>query len=356
MQTKVEHVAKRVAKTPGARSLIIRIPPDWKHSSFPKRTSAEEFQDAKARRISDLSAKRNLGLLLARLQGWNKITYVDDDIMLSGARSITRLAGQLDGHQVAGMVVRNYPDNSVICHARRLAGLWQDVFVTGAVLGVNCNGQQLSFFPEIYNEDWFFFAKEAAARNLPHAGHARQVEYDPFATPDRACREEFGDLLAEGLYTLFGLEDPSVPIEKQLRAAKAPYWSQFIDARREVLTETQSRLNGFLDQDGDGRLYSALASLAAARNQLEASITADLCVSFVDAWRRDLYDWQKFSNSLGNVGSIRAGMDILELSTWTLAKFGAAVVDAETGVDDFEAPVIEAEASVVGSDVALVGS
>jgi len=76
----------------------------------------------------------------------------------------------------------------------------------------------------------------------------------------------------------------------------------------------------------------------------------------MDAWRRDLYDWQKFSNSLGNVGSIRAGMDILELSTWTLAKFGAAVVDAETGVDDFEAPVIEAEASVVGSDVALVGS
>ena len=86
------------------------------------------------------------------------------------------------------MVVREFPDNSVVCHARRLAGLAQDVFVTGAVLGVHCNSLPLSFFPDIYNEDWFFFAKEAAARKLPRVGHARQAEYDPFASPDRARR------------------------------------------------------------------------------------------------------------------------------------------------------------------------
>ena len=106
------------------------------------------------------------------------------------------------------MVVEQHPDNSVVCHARRLAGMSQDVFVTGAVLGVHCNNLPLSFFPDIYNEDWFFFAEEAAPRRLPRVGRARQLEYDPFANPDRARREEFGDLLAEGLYALFGEASP----------------------------------------------------------------------------------------------------------------------------------------------------
>ena len=100
--------------------------------------------------------------------------------------SLARLAGQLETHQVAGMVVRRFPDNSVVCHARRLAGLTQDVFVSGAVLGVHCNSLPLSLFPDIYNEDWFFFAKEAARRRLPRVGHAVQEQYEPFADPQRA--------------------------------------------------------------------------------------------------------------------------------------------------------------------------
>ena len=63
-----------------------------------------------------------------------------------------------------------------------------------------------------------------------------QLEYDPFASPDRARREEFGDLLAEGLYALIGEVDPSVPFDEQLRAADEAYWSRFIDARHNVIT------------------------------------------------------------------------------------------------------------------------
>ena len=97
--------------------------------------------------------------------------------------NIARLAGQLEMHQVAGMVVRRFPDNSVVCHARRLAGLAQDVFVTGAVLGVHCNSLPLSLFPDIYNEDWFFFAEEGLRSALPRVGHAVQAEYDPSRIP-----------------------------------------------------------------------------------------------------------------------------------------------------------------------------
>ena len=326
-QTKAEQVARRVARTPGARSLVVQISQDWTHPRFPKRTSDERFQRANANRKSDLSAKRNLGLLLARLYGWNKIAFVDDDVTLSQTDCIARLAGQLDEHQVAGMVVRRHPDNSVVCHARRLAGLSQDVFVTGAVLGAHCNSLPLSFFPDIYNEDWFFFSQEAAARKLPRVGTARQAEYDPFASPDRARREEFGDLLGEGLYALIGTERPDVPFNEQLRAAMEGYWSRFIQARRGVLAETMTLLSAFLDKDPDNdEVTSALASLVAAQSQLDSAITPELCVDFLDAWQADLNDWRRFSNGVNNVGSTREAMEFLQLETWIVADFGSAVL------------------------------
>ena len=337
-QTKVADVAKRVAGTPGARSLIAQIPDGWNHTEFPIRTSADRFQNACANRSSDLSAKRNIGVLLGRLLGWTKVVFVDDDITSLPINDLARLAGKLDNHQIAGLRVLRHPDNSVVCHARRLANLPQDVFVTGAVLGVHCGDLPLSFFPDIYNEDWFFFAKEAAARDLPHVGLARQLPYDPFDSPDRARREEFGDLLAEGLYALIGEEDPSVPIDDQLRGATAAYWSRFIDARREVLTETMTLLWDFLNKDPDnGRVFSALASLAAAASQLDM-ITPDLCMNFIHAWREDLDDWQRFSNGVNNVDTTREAMDFLQLKTWTLAGFGAPEVDSERAPDQVTSP------------------
>jgi hypothetical protein len=327
-QTRVGHVAKRVATTPGARSLIVPIPNGWKHPRFPTQTSAAEFQTANANRDSDLSAKRNVGLLLARLHGWNKIVFVDDDI--THMDNIARLAGQLDRHQVAGMYVRQFPDNSVVCHARRLARMKQDIFVTGAVLGVHCNSLPLSFFPDIYNEDWFFFAKEAAAGKLPGVGNARQLRYDPFASPDRARREEFGDLLAEGLYAFIDEGDRSRPFDEQLRAAGQSYWSRFIDARCVVITEAKTTLHRLRDLGvSNGHLSSALNCVAAAESQLN-TITPDLCVNFINAWRDDLDHWQRFSNAVNNVGSTREAMNFLELRRWTLAEFGAVVVDCET--------------------------
>jgi hypothetical protein len=319
-QTKAEQVAERVSTSRGARALVVEIPENWGHPRFPTQTSSPAFGSANADRASDLSAKRNIGLLLARLQGWNKIAFLDDDITISRPGNIARLAAQLDRHQVAGMIVRKHPDNSVVCHARRDAGLQQDVFLTGAALGVHCNSLPLSFFPDIYNEDWLFFAPEAAGRQLPRVGYAQQPKYDPYARPERARCEEFGDLLAEGLYALIAEEHPSLPFGEQLRAATKTYWSKFIEARRQVLTETKTLLVDYLDKNGQSRrVFSAIASLEAAESQL-AKITAGLCVHFINAWREDLANWQDFSNPVNNVGSTLEAMDFLGLKTWTMVE------------------------------------
>ena len=340
-QIRAEQVAERVSTSPGARALVVEIPEKWSHPMFPTRTSDQVFRRASANRDSDLSAKRNIGLLLARLHGWNKIVFVDDDVTLSRTDNVARLAGQLDRYQMAGMIVRDYPDNSVVCHARRAAGLQQDVFLTGAVLGVHCNNLPLSFFPDIYNEDWFFFAREAASRQLRRVGQATQLEYNPYASPDRARREEFGDLLAEGLFALMDQVDPSVRFRDQLRTANEAYWSQFIDARHAVITGTMRLLADAVERTGDNtRFPSALASLAAAQNQLDHMITTDDCVSFVDAWQDDLEEWQSFSTGVNNVENTRDAMDFLQLNTWIRAEFGAAAIESknESGRSEVSRP------------------
>jgi hypothetical protein len=89
-------------------------------------------------------------------------------------------------------------------------------------------------------------------------GNATQAEYDPFQSPDRARRDEFGDLLAEGLYALIGEGNPGVPLDDQLVAATPTFWSRFIDARRKVLAETKAMLENFLDRNqANHRAFSA---------------------------------------------------------------------------------------------------
>jgi hypothetical protein len=316
-KAKIDEVAEQAARTPAARSLVVEVSKTWTHPDFPRRTSARPFREASANRRSDLSAKRNIGLLLARLHGWTKIVFADDDIVSLQADSLIRLARQLENHQVAGMVVRDHPDNSVVCHARRVVGRWQDVFVSGAVLGVGCNDLPLSFFPDIYNEDWLFFAGAAADHELPSVGEAKQAKYDPFANPDRARWEEFGDLLAEGLYALFGRQGRGLPFDQRLGAATSAYWWFFIEARLKLINRTLRLLNRLLDCDpNNSEASSALKSLSAAKSQLKVAIKPDLCTNFIDAWLEDLEDWQKFSSGVNNVGTTAEAMDFLGLQNW----------------------------------------
>jgi hypothetical protein len=64
----------------------------------------------------------------------------------------------------------------------------------------------------------------------------------------------------------------------------------------------------------------------AAESQLD-TITPDLCVNFLSAWRDDLHDWQRFSAGVNNVGSTGQAMDFLQLATWTRAEFGTLAVE-----------------------------
>ena len=96
------------------------------------------------------------------------------------------LAAALEDHSVSALIPKQYPDNSVVCHAHRLGGGHQDVFASASGIGVRCDRDELAFFPNVYNEDWFFFADEAASHRIAKVGESRQRKYDPYDDPRRA--------------------------------------------------------------------------------------------------------------------------------------------------------------------------
>jgi hypothetical protein len=314
----VEATARIVARTPGCRALIIDIPDDHDHPDLHFETSPM-IAAFSAGRASNLSLKRNLGLMLARLLGWRKIMFLDDDLFGISAEHLRKVAGGLERTQVAGMVARSFPDNSVVCHANRDSGGRQDNFVTGAALGVNCSNLPLAFFPDVYNEDWLFFANHAAAGGVMSVGNVRQDNYQPYADPERAAREEFGDLLAEGLYALFDSGEG-------LGEATAQYWAHFIGVRERFIECIQTRL---LEVESNQGLLAA-ESMRHSRKQLDVIRPAD-CAAYLGAWQEDLRVFATTTNALPGVETFAEALDYLNLPTWREARFGVTQMECVSG-------------------------
>lgn len=251
---------------------------------------------------TDLSSKRNIGLLLARMLKWQRIFFLDDDIRDVTYSNLQDTVDMLGSYFAAGLWITNYPDNSVVCHANRVTGANQDVFVSGAALAVNCD-VEMGFFPEIYNEDWLFFFDYASRGKLANSLlKAAQLEYRPFAQPKRAAWQEFGDAIAEGLYSLIHLH---LPIE----AATREYWAYFLEARRIFLEDVITRAEAARSDMPDG----LTASVREAVKTLQ-KIHPVLCERYVQAWREDMADWSKRLNGVPQMPSIEAALRELRLT------------------------------------------
>jgi hypothetical protein len=234
-------------------------------------------------RDSDTSKKRNLALLLARVAGWNRILFLDDDIYGIRPGDAGAVVGLLDRFDVVGMHNAGYPDNSVVCHAYRELGTRQEQFVGAGALAV-APLSSYAFFPNIYNQDWFFVIGHGEDPKVAATGEMRQRNYDPFVVGERPYREEFGDCLAEGLFWLLdhGLE---------LEQADLAHWRDFLSRRGYFLDELIEQISKL---DGDPlKRKRMLVALQIARGTFEL-ISPGLCAEYVAWWREDLGTWRKY--------------------------------------------------------------
>jgi hypothetical protein len=311
MRTRPEKVRSLFARKDFTRGIAVEVPRGYGHRFL--RLETTEWmkhgpgKDVCGGRDSDLSTKRNIGLLLAWLLGWQHILFMDDDIRGISVDDLARTVSLLrHGFRSAGMQVKHFPDNSVVCHARRMVGLDQGVFVSGSLLAVDCSAP-FGFFPDIYNEDWLFFYRDVAARKLAspglHATQMRQMKYNPFADPQRAAREEFGDAIAEGLYSPLhhGGPGPELP--------GSQYWERFLLDRNAILDGVFRQLDKAPAELRD----EIKKAMLIARETLQ-KITPVMCADYIAAWQRDLDEWASSLASLPRDLTMAKALHKLDLS------------------------------------------
>jgi hypothetical protein len=288
-----------------ARPVTVAVPRGCQLPAAEFRTS--RHRDAVTPRDVDVSTKRNIGLLVARLLGWRRVLFLDDDTRGLEPRDVLRVMAHLGRARAVGWPIRSHPDNSVVCHANRISGDAQDVFIGAGALAIDTEGC-VPFFPAVYNEDWLFLFAWLQRGAVLRAGEIGQTRYDPFADPQRAAREEFGDVLGEGLFHLLHSGEP---VRTALSTA---YWADVIDARWAMINRIEWRLErqAFRGDEVPSR-PSILRSLAVARCRLEAIGPASL-TEYVDAWREDLHAWNGRLARLPRLGSLPEALDFLGLS------------------------------------------
>lgn len=284
-------------------AIVVDLPEDYtlpKLDLLTSRPTSLGLPDSCVNPNGDLSTKRNIGLLLARMVGWKRIFFLDDDIRDLDAADLREVATMLGPYWAVGMRAVNYPDNSVVCHGHRQTGGYQDVFVSGSALGVYCPGL-VAFFPEVYNEDWFFFYHAAEMRRLGQHKDATQLRYDPFKYPQRAAGQEFGDVMAEGL---FGLLHGRL----SMHHATGDFWQTFLDSRMRFLDGVLARaehIEPLLRQ----RIASSIDTAMTWLRRIEPA----MCAHYIDLWQQDLITWEWWLKDAPTSISAKAALRELNL-------------------------------------------
>jgi hypothetical protein len=281
--------------------------------------------------------------------GWSRIFFLDDDIRDLDPSGLQEAAWMLGSYYAIGMRAVNFPDNSVVCHGNRQTGGDQDVFVSGSALAVNC-AEPVAFFPEIYNEDWFFFYHAAAARRLGRSRwNATQLTYDPFADPHRAAGQEFGDVMAEGLYALLHRRG-------SLEHATGDYWKSFLDSRVRFLKSVLAK-----SKEVEPYLRRRIVRSIEAAMTRSWDIEPSMCEHYIALWKQDLDAWQQRLKGVPRLLSAKAALRELDLvpsgpSSYVLAGiFGRRSDGISEDVTAEEVPIPASTAESIKASVALQG-
>ncbi|MFG1920411.1 hypothetical protein [Cryptosporangium sp. NPDC048952] len=304
------------------RLIVIDVPGGyaWYEPMF--RFEADQIASGATQRLSDVSVKRNLALVLARSLGVRTLFFLDDDVIVPDWIDVCRVATVVKrDHWAAGLFIDGYPDNSVVCHASRESGGRQDTFLGGGALMVDVQ-RAGGFFPNVYNEDWFFLLDGAAERAVATAGTAIQRPYDPFSTPIRARREEFGDVLAEGLFWLLDLGG-------NIEDAGTDFWTKAIARRRDFIREVRAKVRGMAN--AHSLRWRIEASLDAAEDA-HRMFTPAVCAWYVRTWLQDREDWNKRLASLPVGGRLTDLLEELHLTAGGTADPSMCSVPAPTVV------------------------
>jgi hypothetical protein len=217
----------------------------------------------------DIPYKRNLALLESRRARHKSIGLLDDDILLSVDQLDSVVAALTADADMVSFHVLDYPDVSTVDHVERVIRRRP----SRVSIGGNCLfflvDQAASFFPEAYNDDWFFLFSHVGHSRIASLGVAKQRPYRPWLDHGRIAFEQFGDITIEGA-------------KENIREGRAPF-SGDLKYWQVVLDRYLARLDGLVAEAPESPFRTALI----AAREVAGALDALAFVCFLENYRAD---------------------------------------------------------------------
>jgi hypothetical protein len=267
-------------------------------------------------KTKDLATKRNIGLALARMAGLEHVLFLDDDVQGMGQMQLKHMLSGFD-HPDRHVVGWSYgsttegdtlsSDNSQVVQAYRMLDGEVETFIGGGATAVRLT-PDTAFFPDIYNEDWLYYAAmmQQGPTAVARAGDLIHIVKDVFGYGDQeiSVEEEFGDTLAEGLFRAQhfdrSLADPHYVAES--------YWGFIDQLRKGFITKLQESLTMIPDEP-----YNHINKVLSASHDLHDDTWPGLLAAYTKTWFKDLSLWRNWYNNLPAFTSTSDALRYLDL-------------------------------------------
>jgi hypothetical protein len=225
----------------------------------------------------DLPLKRNIALLHSLRKGFHSILLIDDDVYGITRNLIAKGVAALGFNHIAGCRVKGFPDTSVIGHIEQQLGEPYFSFLSGNFLFIS-PAKTEGFFPLIYNEDWLFMIPSILKKKVVEIDSISQKKYDPFDQSERVQLQEFGEIIAEGLFELISRRN-------YVERFTIEFWREYLQYRR-------SYVSAYLEK-GVARFTPLLKKSLSISKQIDPTD----CVNFLKDWERDIITFKKLKSN-----------------------------------------------------------
>lgn len=189
-----------------------------------------------------LGYARNYAIILAKMLGFERILFMDDDIIINDHSIVYKILDLLNNADFVGAEIKGMPDLSIVDHIMQKLGLEPYRFMSGGFLALKLSSVS-EYFLNYYNEDWIWLFLHKPKAKLVKYGEVYQLPYDPFENAiEKALQQEFGEILVEGVKTVF--EKNEYNVEKLMKKC---FWTELIRKRINLIENIIhfSRKNNF---------------------------------------------------------------------------------------------------------------
>lgn len=178
----------------------------------------------------NLGFVRNYALILSKVFRYDKVLFMDDDIIIQDTAITKTMMMKLNYRDFVGAKFIGMADDSVVGHLMRTCGGEVYEFLSGGFLAFNVNAVS-EYFLNYYNEDQIWLFLHQPTTRFETFGEVEQQQYNPFRNASiKALSQEFGEILDEGAEEAFNRGDSNLLITQD-------FWEEICNIRINYLNQ-----------------------------------------------------------------------------------------------------------------------